>query len=292
MVILPHQDPFCAISPTSNLTRNINVQVSAKGHSWAAILMLGPLHHLATDLPWTHLAAQQLAHQMRIRWPLMYSFTMSNVHDLDGLGSEIVSQLVKGTWTHLMYLNLSECKLRAQAFLLLSQGNWPCLIHLDVSGNCLDAEGMALLAKGNWPSLTHVTLSFDPTTDAVAIAHLSAANWHIAKLLIKDTPFSCDMAAELADLRLANLSELHLKGSGLRAAAVSELARADWPSLVNLRIDPDDLDAVAVLLGVDVGKVQELGSMFAISEKRMPGVVLWPNLSWISISLGNVELTL
>ena len=293
MVISQHEDADYTLSQPSSLTRIVNVQISAASNIRAAVSMLRPLHHLATDLPWMQLAAQQLAHQMRIRWPLMFLFTMSNVHDLDGLGSEIVSQLVKGTWTHLIYLNLSECKLRAQAFLLLSQGNWPSLIHLNVSGNCLDAEGMAWLAKGNWPWLTHVTLSFYPSI--AAIAHLSAANWQTSNLVIKDTLFSAGMAAELADLRLANLSELHLKGSGLTAAAVSELARADWPSLETLCLDHDDLDAIAVLLGVDLKKVQELQSdesIFAVSEQRMPDVVLWPNLSWITVSKGKLHLTL
>ena len=90
--------------------------------------------------------------------------------------------------------------------------------------------------------------------DAVAIAHLSTANWQILTLVIRGTPFSAHMAAELADLRLPNLRVLHVPlGSGLKAAAVSELARADWPSLVNLRIDHDDLAAVALRLGVDAG---------------------------------------
>ena len=217
---------------------------------------------------------------------------MSHVHDLDGLGSEIVSQLVQGTWTHLMYLSLSECKLRAQAFLLLSQGNWPSLMYLDASGNCLDAEGMALLAKGNWPLLTHVTLSFDPTMDAVAMAHLSAANWRIAQLVITRTPFSAGMAAQLADLWLPNLSGLVPKGSRLTAAAVSELAKADWPSLRNLCLDHDDLNAVAVLLGLDLEKVHKLKSdaSEAILQQRMPNIVLWPHLSLISISKNDVPL--
>ena len=219
---------------------------------------------------------------------------MSNVHDLDGLGLEIVSQLVKGTWTQLIYLNLSECKLKAEAFLPLSHGNWPGLTQLHVSGNCLDAEGMALLAKGNWPMLAYVTLSFDPIMDAVAIAHLSAVKWRIVHLVIKDTPFSPDMAAELAGFFVPSLTMLHLQGSGLTAAAVPELARADWPSLEDLYIDHDDLDAVAVLLGVDLEKVQKLKSDandLEASEERMPDMVLWPNLSWITISKGEVHLS-
>ena len=292
MVIFQHDDAVYTLSQPSSLTSIVNVQISAAYNVRAAVSMLRPLHHLATDLPWMQLAAHQLAHQMRIRWPSMTLFKMSLVHDQDGLGLEIISQLVKANFTQLMHLCLSDCNLKAEGFLILSQGNWPGLKSLDVSGNCLDAEGMALLAKGNWPLLTHVTLNFDSTMDAVAIAHLSAANWQIARLVIKDMPFSADMAAELADLQLPNLRVLHV-GFGLMAAAVSELARSDWPSLVNLRIDHDDLDAVAPLLGVAPGKVQELknnAGVFAVSGQRMPDMVLWPNLSWISISRGDVHL--
>ena len=201
MVILQDTIAFSASQP-STLTRVISLYVSANGNSQATIVTCKPLHIVATDLPWTCLAAQQLAHQMRIRWASMKLFMMSLMHDPDGLGPEILSQLVKGTWTHLAHLSLSGCELKAEAFLMLSQGNWPCLKFLDVSRNCLDADGMALLAKGNWPSLTSVTLSFDPTVDAVAIAHLSAANWPIEVLDIDDTSFSTDMAAELAGLQL------------------------------------------------------------------------------------------
>ena len=100
---------------------------------------------------------------------------VSPVHILDGLGFAIVSQLVQGTWTRLSTLYLTGCEIKVEGFLLLSQGNWPQLTMLDASGNCLDAEGMALLAKGNWPLLEDVRLSFSPTLDADAIAHLSAA---------------------------------------------------------------------------------------------------------------------
>ena len=65
------------------------------------------------------------------------------------LGLKFISQLVKANWTQLVNLCLSDCNLKAEGMLILSQGNWPGLESLDVSGNCLDAEGMALLAKGN-----------------------------------------------------------------------------------------------------------------------------------------------
>ena len=44
--------------------------------------------------------------------------------------------------------------------------------------------------------------------------------------------------------------------TGLTTAAVSELARADWPSLRCISFSPNDVKAVAVLLGLDPDKVQ------------------------------------
>lgn len=116
---------------------------------------------------------------------------------------------------------------------------------------------------------------------------LSAANRPVETLEILDTPFSTDMAAELADLRLPNLTELDLMKSDLTAAAVSKLARADWPSLRDVSLGHNDLDAVAALLGLDLMKTQELkpdACLYAEAPRpRMvsqPGVDLWPNLKW------------
>ena len=298
MVIRLYTANFCHVPHSSDFTRIINLHLGSVWHR-ASIYMLRPLHNLATDLPCSRVAAQQLAHQMRLRWPLMTSFTACQVHDLGGLGPEIVSQLVNGTWTQLTILNLCDCDLKAKAFLLLSQGNWPGLYRLDVSGNCLDAEGMALLATGNWPVLKFITLSFDPTSDAVAIAHLSATNWSIGFLTIKDTRFNVDMAAELADLQLPNLQMIYLKNAGLTAEAVSELARADWPSLYYLHLSHDDLDdlnVVCVLLGLDLEEVQALNSSaYDNVEVDRTGscadLGLWPALTWIKISNLSVQLT-
>lgn len=92
------------------------------------------------------------------------------------------------------------------------------------------------------------------------------------------------MAAELADLQLPNLMELRLSASGLTAAAAFELARADWPSLDYLDFSHDDLDALVVLLGVDLDKVQALASSYSacdsVEVQRMvagPDLCLWPN---------------
>ena len=260
----------------------------------AIISMLRPLHNVTTDLPCARLAAQQLAHQLSARWPSMRMFAVSvAMHDLDGLGLEIVSQLVKGTWTDLETLRLCDCDLTAEGFLILSQGDWPCLMFLDISGNCLNAEGMALLAKGNWPLLTSLDLSFDPTMDAGAIAHLSAANWSLTNLTISDTPFSADMAAELADLQLPNLESLYLMESGLTAAAVSKLARADWPRLTYLNLSHADLDAVCVLLGLNLEKVQALKSSacdYSVEVQRTVPSDAWPQLQCIRVSKASVQL--
>lgn len=155
---------------------------------------------------------------------------------------------------------------------------------------------MTLLAKGNWPRLRTVVLSFHPTMDAVAIAHLSAANWRVETLKISDTSFSTDMAAELAD-QLINSRELDLMYSSTTAAAVSELARADWPSLRHLSLGHNYLDAVAELLGLDLTKMQELKSDTCRSrevlQRKMvskPSVGLWPDLKFFRLSRYNITL--
>ena len=193
-------------------------------------------------------------------------------------------------------LDLSDCHLRTEGFFILSQGDWPCLLLLDLSGNCLNAEGLALLAKGNWPLLIIIALSFDPTMDGAAIAHLSAANWPLKSLSISNTPFSADMVAKLADLQLPSLESLYLNESGLTAADVSELARAHWPSLIYLNLSHADLDAVCVLLGLNLEKVQALKSGACDSVKMQQtvstgAVTLWPQLQCIEISKVSVELT-
>lgn len=297
MIVLQGQFAHTNESPPPNIM-SFNIHVKTRGSAnKATISLLRPLHNPATDLPCTCSAAQQLAHQMRLRWPSVIDFGMSNVHDLDGWGLGVVLQLVKGTWTHLAHLSLSWCELKATSFLILSQGNWPRLKFLDVSGNCLDAEGMALLVRGNWPLLRTILLSFDPTKAAVAVAHLSAANWLIGDMLISHTPFSADLAAALADLQLPNLSFLHLSGSDLTAAAVSELAQADWPRLKTLSLDLHDLDAVAVLLGVDEENLQDFKSdarvLAAVSKPIMlswPNVAMWPHLLFLRFTMRNLPL--
>ena len=255
------------------------------------VSMLTPLRAPAADSACLPLAAQQLAHQMTVKWPCMHAFLLSRMERLDGLGMEIVSQLVKGTWTSLVYLDLMDCDLRAPDFLVLSQGNWPGLKSLDVSHNCLDAEGMASLAKGNWPVLMCFSLGSNPTLDAAAIAHVSAANWPIRLLDLSHNRVSTDMAAELADLQLPNLMHLYLTNTALTAAAVSELARADWPILKYLTLGHDDLDAMGGPLGLDLDKLQEPkseGPDGAIVHQRnmvsQPGGLgLWPNLNHVKI---------
>ena len=141
-------EAFRSLLEPSNY-RVLKLHVATAPRKQAVICILTPLHTSATDLPCAQLAAQRLAHQLKVRWPSLRSFVMSPVDDQDVLGLEIVSQLVRGTWTGLAHLSLAGHKLKAQAFLLLSQGSWPGLTFLDVSDTCLDAEGMALLVKGN-----------------------------------------------------------------------------------------------------------------------------------------------
>ena len=280
-----------------------DILVSAEGSNKRAIVsMLKPLHAPATESACTPLAlhkkaAQQLAHQLTIKWPRMDIFMLMD--ELDGLGMEIASQLVQGTWTSLAYLALSGCELRAAECSLLSQGNWPVLWSLNVSNNCLDAEAMAFLVRGNWPLLTRIDLGSNPTLDAVAIAHLSAANWPVALMILSQTPVSVDMAAELADLQLPTMMRLCLDNTGLTASAVSELARADWPSLTFVSFDHDNLHAIGMHLGLDLDKVQKLKSdahvCDVVCQRKLisqSDVGLWPNLNKVKISKHRITLAM
>lgn len=225
-------------------------------------------------------------------------FAVERTHNLGGLGAEIVSQLVMGTWTSLVELSVSGCGLKAQALSCLSQGNWPGLEFLDVSDNCLDAEGMASLAKGNWPLLDTANFSFNPTMDTVAVAHLSAANWPLATLMMSYMPVSADMAIELAELQLPHLESLCLDIAGLAATAVSELARADWPSLRYLSFRHNDICALGVRLGLDLYRIQEAkfdvygrGKVQQRHIVSRPGdVCLWPHLNFVRISAHEIVL--
>ena len=158
---------------------------------------------------------------------------------------------------------------------------------------------MASLAKKKWPLLMSIDLGSNPTLDAAAIAHLSAANWPVMQLMLSYTSVSTVMAAELAHLQLPNLRILYLDHTGLIAAAVSELARADWPILSNLSLGHDDLNAVVVPRGLDLHKAPELKSEVldgATVHQRnavsLPGgVSLWPNLNHVKISRDCIEIS-
>ena len=85
--------------------------------------------------------------------------------------------------------------------------------------------------------------------------------------------------------------------SGLTAAAVSELARADWPRLAHLNLSHVDLDAVCVLLGLDLEQMQTLKSGACDSvevQRTVPfgALSLWPQLQCIKISKLSVTLDL
>lgn len=130
MIILQDQERYCFVESPEQW-RLADIYVSAGiGNNKATIILLRPLHML-TDSPCVPLAAQQLAHQMRTKWLGMSTFCVGRKglpcvsnRELDPFGIELISQLVKGTWTSLQHLSLSGCKLKAHEFWLLSQGNF------------------------------------------------------------------------------------------------------------------------------------------------------------------------
>ena len=127
----PCRNDSCVSPPAQARDRSkqllLTVLVSENKSSRNLVCLLKPLHAPAAVSACLPLAAQQLAHQLTIKWPCMQTFMLSGREKLDGLGMEIVAQLVQGSWTSLVNLHLMGSDLRAQAFLLLSQGNWPHL---------------------------------------------------------------------------------------------------------------------------------------------------------------------
>ena len=94
--------------------------------------------------------------------------------------------------------------------------------------------------------MRNIDLWCNPNLDAVAIAHLPAATWRLESLDLAQVPVTPAMAAELANLQLPELAQLHLTDTGLTAAAVSELARADWPVLKLVNLSRNDLHSAAM----------------------------------------------
>ena len=238
--------PYVNALPIHHQRLEAHVYISSEKEPHAVLSLLRPLHTPANSSAWVSTAAQQLANHMAAKWPELSSFGMGCVR-LDAVGTAIIAQLAQGKWPSLRYLGLSDCRLGAQGVLPLSQGKWPGLQVLQLSGNCLDAEGMALLANGNWPLLKDIQLNENPALDAVAVAHLSAANWPLQTLELSCMPFTSAMAAELAKLQLPSLTWISLSSTHFTADAASELAKADWPVLSYLCLNHNNLNAGAIL---------------------------------------------
>ena len=223
--------------------------------SYKKIFMLKPLHTSAS-LALASWAPQQLAHQwLGIRHKLRM-FSLTHV-ELPAVGMAIIAQLAKGDCSSLVQLTLSQCGLATEGCLLLSQGNWPTLRMLELTDNGINAEGTALLAKTNWPNLMSFQLSQNPTLDAEAMTHVSAAKWPLNSLILSNTTVSAALPTELAQLHLSKMTSVTLTTIGHTAAAISELARADWPVLEDLNLGHNALDA---------------GAMEHLSKIRMPAL--------------------
>lgn len=190
----------------------------------ASIFFLKPLPTSGKgDLAWAPSAGQQLAHHLTARSPDLTVLSLQDVQ-IHVLGIAIIAQIVNSSWSALLNLCLRGCGLGVEGVTLLIQGNWPVLKGLHLSKNCLDAEAMSLLVKGDWPSLRKIDLGCNPTLDAVAIAHLSAAQWRLEVLVLAQVLVTPAMAAELA--KLTTLVTIDLSDTGLIATAMRELARA------------------------------------------------------------------
>ena len=235
-----------AVLPSGRGLASVCIQVCGHRYSSEWIFMLQPLY-TSSSLSASASAAQQLAHYLLAKWPTLTSFSLNHL-ELPAAGMAIIAQLVKAdclSSRQLDYLNLSHCGLATQDCLILSQGNWPALRTLELTHNRIDAEGMALLAKAKWPILTTFQLSYNPALNAEAMAHLSAAKWPLRRLELSHMPISAALTAELAQLHLSKVTSVTLTSPHI-AAAISELASADWPFLRVLDLGHNALDAAAM----------------------------------------------
>ena len=73
-------------------------------------------------VPWASLA-QQLAHQITVKWPMVETLSICS-QSSPAVGTAIIAQLTKGTWLSLVR---SKHGLSAEDFVLLRQGNCPAL---------------------------------------------------------------------------------------------------------------------------------------------------------------------
>ena len=246
MVILqPRRRRSHAALPSERNLASVCVQVTGSSPSSEKIFMLKPLH--TSSLSVASSAAQQLAYYLLAKWPKLQLFSINHL-ELLAAGVVIVAQLVKAdclSSRHLEHLNLSNCGLGSHDCLVLIQGNWPALRTLQLIHNRIDADGMALLAKGKWRKLTTFQLSYNPALDAEAMTHLLAAKWPLECLELSHMPISVALTAELAQLHLSKLTSVALTRTHI-AAAISELAGADWPFLRCLDLCHNDLDAAAM----------------------------------------------
>ena len=247
MVILKPRHPWShAVLPSTRGLAAVCVSLSGFSHIIEKIFMLQPVH-TPSSLSASASAAPQLAKYLLAKWPKLESFSINHL-ELPAAGVVIVAQLIKADCLssgHLAHLNLSDCGLGSHDCLVLIQGNWPALKTLQLSHNRIDADGMALLAKGKWRKLTMFRLSYNPALDAEAMTHLLAAKWPLECLELSHMPISAALTAELAQPHLSNVTSVTLT-SPHTAAAISELASADWPFLGRLDLGHNDLDAAAM----------------------------------------------
>lgn len=188
-------------------------------------------------------AAKQLLHHVTGSGRSPTSLSLLYL-DLPGLCSSILGQLNDGHWLGLHSLTLWEAGLTAADWLMLAHANLPNLTSLSIARNGLDADVMASLAKAKWPLLHSLHLSHEPHLNAVAIAHLGAASYSVSNLSLSDIPVTAAMAAELA--QLSHLHSISLDATDLTAAAVKELAKANWPKLWSFTLHHNNLDASAL----------------------------------------------
>ena len=138
--------------------------------------------------------------------------------------TEIVPCFVSGAWTQLQHLHISfgPTTHPPECIHAVLQAGWPALRTLDLQNTCLGDDAISLLVARPWPILSCLSKT-GLSTDACL--ELLKGDWPLMKTvnlgwIHLDAGFFKHM---VAGSRLLHLTALHLPGTKLDKAAVSEL---------------------------------------------------------------------
>ena len=134
--------------------------------------------------------------------------------------TETVTLLVRGAWTQLQHLHIDLCDIRQSPESIhgVLQADWPVMNTLDLQRIVLTDDAISLLVARPWPLLSCLHLTKTCLT-------LLNGEWPVLKSLSLgwNHLHSSFFKWMVEGSRLLHLTELHLPGTQLDEAAISEL---------------------------------------------------------------------